>query len=75
MDPDAIDRVVRKYGAARSGSIAATRRTRLRATFITTVARKTALSSKTCRRPPGIGIRAQESYNPEKAASFLQPTE
>ena len=28
MDPDAIDRVVGKYSAARLGSIAATRRTR-----------------------------------------------
>jgi site-specific recombinase XerC len=60
MDPDAVDRVVRKYAALRLGSIAATRRIRC-APPLSPRRSKTAPSSRTCRKPPGIATRARQS--------------
>jgi integrase/recombinase XerD len=60
MDPDAIDRVVRKY-AGELGLIAATRRTRC-APPSSPPRSRTAPSWRTCRRPRGIGTRAQRSF-------------
>src|ERR1700704_4748990 len=73
MDPDAIDRVVRKYACALKldwgysahsmGRHSSRRRS------------KTVCSSKTCRKPPGIRdpsstkLYDRRSYNSEKAAS------
>jgi integrase/recombinase XerD len=64
MDPDAIDRVVRKFatvGLDRGYSAHS-----MRATFITTARSKTAPSSKMCKRPP---VAAPGGRN-ESAAGF-----
>jgi integrase/recombinase XerD len=59
MDPDAIDRVVRKYASA-LGLDRGYSAHSMRATFITT-ALENAPSSRTCRKPPGTAIRARQS--------------
>ena len=51
MDPDAIDRVVRKFATA-LGLDRGYSAHSMRATFITTARSKTAPSSKMCKRPP-----------------------
>ncbi|HEY2530337.1 MAG TPA: hypothetical protein VGJ20_20765 [Xanthobacteraceae bacterium] len=59
MDPDAVDRVVRKHarglGLDRGDSAHS-----MRATLITTTLEKVP-SSRTCRRPPGTGTQARPS--------------
>ena len=60
MDPDAIDRVWSVNMPARSASIAATRHTRCGRCSSPRRSR-TALSSRTCRRPPDTATRAQRS--------------
>jgi integrase/recombinase XerD len=60
MDPDAIDRVVRKY-AGELGLDRGYSAHSMRATFITT-ALENGAQLEDCRRPPGIAIRARPNY-------------
>jgi integrase/recombinase XerD len=76
MDPDAIDRVLRKHataiGLGRGFSAHS-----MRATFITTARWRTAQRSTTCSERPGTPSQAPPNfatgagYNPEKSASFF----
>jgi hypothetical protein len=65
MDPDAIDRVVRKSPAS-SGSTAATRHIRC-GRHSSPRRSRTAPSSRMSRRPPGIAIPARPNYMTDAA--------
>ena len=69
MDPEAIDRVVRKY-AGELGLDRGYSAHSMRATFITT-ALETAPSSRTCRRPPDTVTPAR----PSSTIARVQPGE
>jgi integrase/recombinase XerD len=74
MDPDAIDRVVRKY-AGELGLDRGYPAHSMCATFITGRS-KTAHSSRACKRPPVTApsttkLYGQRGYNLEKAAPFF----
>jgi site-specific recombinase XerD len=78
MDPDAIDRVVRKY-ASELGLDRGYSAHSMRATFITTALENGAqledVQKATGHRDPGTTrLYDRRGYNPEKAASFLRPT-
>jgi site-specific recombinase XerD len=75
MDPDAIAAWCGNT-PARSGSIAATRRARLRATLITTALENGAQledvqKAAGHRDPSTTKLYDRRGYNPEKAASFF----
>jgi integrase/recombinase XerD len=75
MDPDAIDRVVRKYAAA-IGMTRGHSAHSMRATFITTALENGAqledVQKAAGHRDPGTTkLYDRRGYNPEKAASFF----
>ena len=71
MDPDAIDRVVRKY-AGELGLDRGYSAHSMRATFITTALENGAqLEAAGHRDPSTTKLYDRRGYNPEKAASFF----
>ena len=70
MDPDAIDRVVRKYAAA-LGLDRGYSAHSMRATFITTALENGAQLERGSRDSSTTKLYDRRAYNPEKAASFL----
>jgi integrase/recombinase XerD len=76
MDPDAIDRVVRKYAAAALGLARGYSAHSMRATFITTSLENGAQledvqKAAGHRDPSTTKLYDRRGYNPEKAASFF----
>jgi site-specific recombinase XerD len=79
MDPDAIDRVLRKYAAA-IGLARGYSAHSMRATFITTALENGAQledvqKAAGHRDPSTTKLYDRRRYNPAKAASFLRPIE
>jgi len=75
MDPDAIDRVVRKYAAALGLNRSCSAHS-MRATFITTALENGAQledvqKAHGHRDPSTTKLYDRRGYNPEKAASFF----